>query len=79
MEQLKTYLKTIEAKWGVRPFVVLACSGYADEHWQVWHPDEMGIGEDPFAEHFPIFVISADGADISVHPDAIHEYAEGIA
>ena len=28
----------LEAAWGIRPVVVFACLGFADQHAQIWHP-----------------------------------------
>jgi hypothetical protein len=38
---LNATLVGLERLWGMRPFVQLACAGYADEHWQIYHPDDL--------------------------------------
>ena len=64
MENSATALRSVvmdcEAVWHTRPFVVLACAGYSDEHWQVYHPDFLEM---------PVYTIDTTGS-IELHPDA---------
>jgi len=54
----------LETSWGVRPISVLACAGYADEHWQIFHPAEYLQGEEPM----PRVTIDIEG-HVAYHPD----------
>lgn len=56
---LHLMVTTCRTNWGVRPLVTLACAGYADEHWQVRHPDD----------EFPAWTVDANGV-VEQHPDA---------
>lgn len=56
----------LEALWGIRPAIFLACGGYADEHWQLWHPDDLGPDQD---EPMPCLLVHPDGST-ERHPDA---------
>jgi hypothetical protein len=38
---LRNVIEECEKKWATRPRVVLACAGFDDEHWQVFHPEDM--------------------------------------
>jgi len=61
--KMREQLIKCEKEWGRQPFVTLACSGYADEHWQIWDPDKMlenGTG-------MPSFVVLQDGT-VEAHP-----------
>jgi len=58
-ETLRYTLIECENQWGTRPFAVLACSGYEDEHWQVYHPSDLTI---------PRFVLDKEG-HLLHHPD----------
>jgi len=61
-----------EKDWKVRPFAVLACSGYADEHWQIYHPSDVSLEEMRKSGEkgvMPRFVVLQDGT-IEAHPDA---------
>jgi hypothetical protein len=35
---LRNVVKEFEKNYKVRPYCVLACQDFADEHWQVRHP-----------------------------------------
>ena len=58
-------VKGLEQLWGTRPISVLACAGYADEHWQVFHPGDLFMGGEPM----PRVTIDFDGR-VEFHPDA---------
>jgi len=49
-----------EAIWGHAPTLILACAGWSDEHWQLWHPYDTRHGS-------PSLVVSGDG--VHAHPD----------
>lgn len=49
------------SEWGVAPVCILACAGYADQHWQLWHPRRRRAGD------MPAYVL-ADGLMV-MHPD----------
>ena len=38
---LNTTLVGLERLWRARPLVILACAGFADEHWQIYRPDDL--------------------------------------
>ena len=38
---LNTTLVGLERLWRARPLVILACAGFADEHWQIYNPHEF--------------------------------------
>lgn len=72
-------VKGLEQLWGVRPFSVLACSGYADEHWQIYHPTDIFMtGGEPM----PRVTIDIEGR-VEWHPDGniddMPEHDEGPA
>jgi hypothetical protein len=57
-------VKGLETLWQVSPVSVLACAGYADEHWQIFHPaDYCGMTEPK-----PVVTIDFDGR-VEFHPD----------
>lgn len=60
---LRSIIHALELEWGCRPFVVLACQGGADEHWQIFHADDE-LTEDGL---MPRYVIGLDGK-VEVHP-----------
>ncbi len=60
IETIAAALTDIEAAWGVRPRLVLACAGGSDQHWQIYHPDHPDM---------PTAVILMDGT-IEDHPDS---------
>jgi hypothetical protein len=64
-EILRTTLIGLELTWGTRPIVILACAGYADEHWQIYHPDEL-LSDNP--EPMPHLTINIEGR-VEYHPD----------
>lgn len=43
-EQLVSNLR---AEWGRRPICILACAGYSDGHWQIFHPGEYVTSDEP--------------------------------
>lgn len=52
----------LEIEWdGDRPHCCIACAGFSDEHWQVFHPMCMEM---------PTFVILPDGT-VERHPDGL--------
>lgn len=53
----------LQAQWNTRPVLVLACGGYADEHWQFWHPTDYTDGG------MPHLVLAPDGT-VERHPDS---------
>ncbi len=62
MTVLRSHMITMEGAWGVRPVLTLACAGYADEAWQLWHPEDLRNGG------MPHFVIDPTG-QVHRHPD----------
>ena len=56
--RLRSLSIVLEHEWRTRPRFVLACSNYADEHWQIFHPHCT----------FPTFTLALDGT-IERHPD----------
>lgn len=67
LETLRDYVTKLEREWGTRPIVVLACSGGSDEHWQIWHPDDVKAGFQG-EERMPHLVLCPEGT-VSTHPD----------
>lgn len=59
----------LEKKWGKRPLCVLACSGYSDEHWQLYHPDSVTSSAISILPPMPSYVLGLDGV-LERHPDA---------
>jgi len=53
----------LERLWGLRPISVLACAGYADEHWQIYHPHEWRT-----SIPMPAVTIDIEG-HVAYHPD----------
>ena len=53
-------IQDIERQWGTRPRLVLACAGYSDQHWQIWHPTHNSA---------PAYVVGSDGILVR-HPDS---------
>lgn len=67
-EILRTTLIGLETAWHKRPIVILACAGYADEHWQIYHPDDF-INPEPV----PYITIDIEGR-VEYHLDANIHY-----
>jgi hypothetical protein len=65
-ERLRKLIKQCEDEWEMRPFVMLACQDYEDEHWQIYHPDDMrnGAADEPI---MPRFVVTKEGL-VEPHP-----------
>jgi hypothetical protein len=41
-ETLRFVIQDFERRWkGTHPYCVLACRGAADEHWLVFHPEDL--------------------------------------
>lgn len=80
-EVLRQALKDCEKRWGSRPHAVLACAGFADEHWQIYNSDELiGYIQEPDNKGgwkkitdgepvMPRYIITLDGV-LSAHPDS---------
>lgn len=51
-------VRRAEEAWKTQPRVTLACAGYSDAHWQVFHPDDT----------MPSLVVDMDG-NTDEHPD----------
>ena len=49
----------LEAEWGTRPFIIIACIGGTDEHIQFYHPSYLSM---------PAFIIDPKGV-FEEHPD----------
>ena len=61
-------VKGLQELWGTRPVSVLACAGYADEHWQIYHPNDLFMDGDGKYEPMPRVTIDFDGR-VEFHPD----------
>jgi len=56
-------VKGLDQLWNKRPVIRLACAGFADEHWQIFHPADMkGL------EAMPRVTIDIEGR-VEFHPD----------
>ena len=56
---LRCAIEDFERRYdGLRPICVLACRGFSDEHWQLFHPKDM--------EH-PVFTVDNDGTGYEHH------------
>jgi hypothetical protein len=56
-------VKGLDQLWNKRPVIRLACAGFADEHWQIFHPADMnGL------EAMPRVTINIEGR-VEFHPD----------
>jgi len=67
-------LKTCEKMWGTRPHAVLACAGYADEHWQIYNSDELAKASQEYGYIvppcvMPRYILTLDGV-LSAHPNS---------
>lgn len=62
-DTLRSHTIQLEREWGVRPALFLACSGGSDEHWQIWHPDDL------HPDGMPHLVVRPDGTS-ERHPDS---------
>jgi hypothetical protein len=69
---LRASLIELRQRWGVSPFSVLACAGYADEHWQIYHPEDLVKAMSNLQGAFPRYVISHTGV-LEAHPDSASE------
>lgn len=54
IEKMRLMALVLEKEWGTRPRFVLALSGGADEHWQIFNPKDMPGSDGPM----PRYVIS---------------------
>jgi len=54
---LNTTLVGLERLWRARPLVILACAGFADEHWQIYNPHEFRTNDEPM----PLVTIDLEG------------------
>jgi hypothetical protein len=69
---LNATLVGLERLWGMRPFVQLACAGYADEHWQIYHPDDILNDLEPM----PRVTIDLEAAVVYHSNESYAEYTE---
>lgn len=57
---LITAIREFDCRYGCQPYLVLACQGYSDEHWQLYHPHALDM---------PCLVASMERG-VEDHPDA---------
>lgn len=63
---LRQHVLDLQQEWGVHPILILSCPGGSDEHWQLWHPDDVGCED---RETMPHLVVLPTG-EASRHPDS---------
>ena len=56
----------LEEEWGMRPYIMIAYTGGADEHIQFYHPQHLSM---------PAFIIDPKGV-FEEHPDSPLKHSE---
>lgn len=70
---LRDHILWAERALCVTPYVMLACAGGTDEHWQIWDPNELHRAHG--SECFPAFIVTRDGV-LMPHPDGTYSGTE---